>query len=189
MKKIFITADELLADSFRLAEQIYHSGFRPHFIVGLWRGGAPVGIAVQEYLDYAGVKTDHIAVRTAYYTAPGQHARRVSVHGLGYVLEHISADNALLLVDDVFDSGRSMQAVVKQLEEQARHNLPTSIKLACPWYKPAKNTTPLTPDYYLHETDAWLVFPHEIVGLTPEEISGGKPGIADTLAQLHKTET
>ncbi len=187
MKKTFISADELLVDSFRLAEQIYHSDFRPQFIVGLWRGGAPVGIAVQEYLAYAGVKTDHIAVRTSYYTAPGQHRKRVSVHGLRYVLENTRAEDALLLVDDVFDSGRSMLAVVKQLEQEAGR--PATIKLACPWYKPARNTTPLTPDYYLHETDDWLVFPHELVGLTPEEISRDKPGIAGTLAHLHKRVT
>ena len=65
MEKVYIGAEELLADSFRLAEQIYKSGFRPNFIVGVWRGGTPVGIAVQEYLDFAGVKTDtsHLAPR------------------------------------------------------------------------------------------------------------------------------
>ena len=52
MDKVFISAQELLVDSFKLAHQIYTSGFRPQFIVGVWRGGAPVGIAVQEYLDY-----------------------------------------------------------------------------------------------------------------------------------------
>ena len=67
MKKRFISADELLIDSFKLADQIFQSGFQPHFIVGVWRGGAPVGIAVQEYLDYRGVETDHIAIRTSSY--------------------------------------------------------------------------------------------------------------------------
>jgi hypothetical protein len=31
------------------------------------------------------------------------------------------------------------------------------------------------PDYYVHETDQWLVFPHEIQGLTREEILMNKP--------------
>ena len=48
MEKHFISAQDLLVDSFKLAEQIFDSGFQPHFIVGVWRGGAPVGIAVQE---------------------------------------------------------------------------------------------------------------------------------------------
>ena len=50
--KLYITGQELLEDSFRLAAQVYESGFRPQFIVGIWRGGAPIGIAVQEYFDF-----------------------------------------------------------------------------------------------------------------------------------------
>ena len=65
MDKHYITAADLLRDSFKLAEQIFSSGFRPNFIVGVWRGGAPVGIAVQEYLEYKGLESDHIAIRTA----------------------------------------------------------------------------------------------------------------------------
>ena len=52
MEKVYISANDLLLDSFRLAEKIVASGFRPDFIIGVWRGGAPVGIAIQEYLEY-----------------------------------------------------------------------------------------------------------------------------------------
>ena len=50
-----------------------------------------------------------------------------------------------------------------------------------PWYKPTKNVTSVTPDYYVHETEQWLVFPHELNGLTPEEIQAGKPEMADLI--------
>ena len=50
-EKIYITAQQLLNDSFELGIRIFKSGFRPSFIVGVWRGGTPVGIAVQEILD------------------------------------------------------------------------------------------------------------------------------------------
>ena len=39
MDKIYITADELLSSSLKLGEQIIRDGFRPDFIVGVWRGG------------------------------------------------------------------------------------------------------------------------------------------------------
>ena len=65
MNRTFIAADDLLLDSFQLARNIRDSGFRPDFLVGLWRGGSAVGIAVQEGLDYFGIKTDHIAIRTS----------------------------------------------------------------------------------------------------------------------------
>ena len=178
MEKHFITADELLIDSFKLADQVYRSGFRPHFIVGVWRGGAPVGIAVQEYLDYRGIETDHIAIRTSSYYGIDQQDKIVRVHGLNYIIDHVNADDSLLLVDDVFDSGRSVIAILNELKEKTRANLPGTIKIATPWYKPERNTTELKPDYFIHETDQWLVFPHELSGLTPEEIASAKPEVS-----------
>ena len=181
MEKVFISAQDLLVDSFKLAQQIYESGFRPQFIVGVWRGGAPVGIAVQEYLDYVGIETDHIAIRTSSYYAIGQQDKEVRVHGLNYIVDNVNADDQLLLVDDVFDSGRSIIAILNELREKTRRNLPEVIKIATPWYKPERNATNIEPDFYLHETNAWLVFPHELSGLTPEEIALGKPEVAATL--------
>jgi len=62
MKKHYIKAQQLLDDSFKLAWQVYESGYRPNYIVGVWRGGAPIGIAVQEFLDVLGVESDHIII-------------------------------------------------------------------------------------------------------------------------------
>lgn len=187
MEKLFISADDLLIDSFKLADRIYRSGFRPHFIVGVWRGGAPVGIAVQEYLDYVGIKTDHIAIRTSSYQGIGQQAKEVRVHGLNYIIDNVNAGDQLLLVDDVFDSGRSVVAILDELKLKTRANLPQTIRVATPWYKPERNRTHLTPDYYIHETDRWLVFPHELSGLSPEEISESKPDIAAVLSGVTAT--
>ncbi|WP_086933560.1 phosphoribosyltransferase [Agarilytica rhodophyticola] len=174
MEKYFLTANELLLDSFKLAEQIFERGFRPHFIIGVWRGGAPVGIAVQEYLDHMGVHTDHIAIRTSSYYGINQQHKEVRVHGLDYVIDNVEADQELLLVDDVFDSGRSIRAIIDQVKKRARRNTPHTIKVACPWFKPAKNVTDIVPDFYVHETDKWLVFPHELKDLSEEEIIKGK---------------
>ncbi len=62
--------------------------------------------------------------------------------------------------------------------------MPDVYKVACPWFKPNNNKTDIIPDFYLHETDAWLVFPHELVGLTPAEIKQGKPEMAEVLDSL-----
>ena len=182
MDKIYITANELLIDSFRLAEKIHHSGFRPDFIIGVWRGGAPVGIAIQEYLEYVGISTDHIAIRTSSYYGIDKQDKTVRVHGLDYIIDNINAEDNVLLVDDVFDSGRSIRAIFDKLRNRTRRNMPQNMKVATPWYKPSKNVTDVTPDFHIHETDAWLVFPHELVGLTAHEIAANKPDIADTLA-------
>jgi hypothetical protein len=184
MHKRYISARELLQDSFRLGAQIYRSGFRPDFIIGVWRGGTPVGIAVQEYLEFRGLQTDHIAIRTSSYTGINEQARQIRVHGLHYIIENISADDMLLLVDDVFDSGRSIRAVLDELAEKTRRNMPATVRIACPWYKPANNKTDLVPDYFIHETTDWLVFPHELVGLTPAEIRASKSDLEEMLDDL-----
>ena len=185
--KVYISANDLLLDSFRLAQKIHDSGFRPDFIIGVWRGGAPVGITIQEYLEYVGIHTDHIAIRTSSYYGINKQDKTVRVHGLDYIIDNVNAEHQVLLVDDVFDSGRSIRAIFDKLRARARRNMPETMRVATPWYKPAKNVTDITPDYYVHETDAWLVFPHELVGLTPEEILANKGDLASTISPgLHE---
>ncbi|ABZ75450.1 phosphoribosyltransferase [Shewanella halifaxensis HAW-EB4] len=173
-EKCFITAQELLEDSFRLAAQVYESGFRPQFIVGIWRGGAPIGIAVQEFFDFKKVETDHIAVRTSSYYGINKQSKQIKVHGLHYIVENANADDGLLIVDDVFDSGRSIHALMENLSDLMRLNMPKDVRIACPYYKPQNTAVPLKPDYFIHESDEWLVFPHEVSGLSPEELAEGK---------------
>ena len=122
--KVYISANDLLLDSFRLAQKIHDSGFRPDFIIGVWRGGAPVGIAIQEYLEYVGIHTDHIAIRTSSYYGINKQDKTVRVHGLDYIIDNVNAEHQVLLVDDVFDSGRSIRAIFDKLRARARRNMP-----------------------------------------------------------------
>ena len=72
MDKLFINSDDLLKDSFQLAWNVFESGFKPNYIVGVWRGGAPIGIAVQEFLSVLGIKSDNVAIRTSHYSGINQ---------------------------------------------------------------------------------------------------------------------
>ena len=179
--KKFITSQALLEDSFRLAHKIFEDGFRPDFIVGIWRGGAPVGIAVQEYFDFKKVETDHISVRTSSYYGIGLQSKEIKVHGLHYLIENANADDTLLIVDDVFDTGRSIDALIKQIKSLSRLNTPKDIRIACPWYKPTNFKVDIVPDYFVHESEEWLVFPHELSGLTPEELAEGKSDLSNII--------
>ncbi|MBM4214588.1 MAG: hypoxanthine phosphoribosyltransferase [Gammaproteobacteria bacterium] len=173
--KLFISADSLLADSFELAAKVLASGYRPSFLVALWRGGAPIGIAVQEWLEHRGLRTDHITVRTSSYTGIDQPDKSVRVHAMDYLASTVTSEDRVLLVDDVFDSGRSIDAVLAELRRRCPMNHPKEIKIATVYFKPARNRSALKPDWYVHATDQWLVFPHELVGLTDEEIAAHKP--------------
>lgn len=184
MHKNFITAQSLLEDAFRLAAKVYDDGFRPDFIIGIWRGGAPIGIAVQEFFEFRNTPTDHIAVRTSSYYGINQQSKEIRVHGLHYLVENANAGDSLLIVDDVFDSGRSVDALIQQIHKLMRLNTPKDIRIACPWYKPANNKTQLVPDYFINESSDWLVFPHEIAGLTEAEIREGKTDLANVMDLL-----
>ena len=188
MNERFIAADDLLRDSFQLAANIYEAGFKPDFLVGLWRGGSSVGIAVQEGLDYFGVKTDHIAIRTS-YTGARDYSQMVSktdsirVHGLQYLLENLCADHSMLIVDDVYSTGSSVSAVINQLTRKTRRNLPHDIRVASVWYRPTENTL-RTPEYFVHETSDWLVLPYELSGFSIAELQENRPELTPLLKRL-----
>jgi hypoxanthine phosphoribosyltransferase len=175
IQKEFISADSLLRDSIALGMQIVRSGFKPTFLVGVWRGGAPIGIAVQEVLEFHGIDCDHLAIRTSSYTGIDKQSSEVRVHAIDYLVSRLTADDHLLLIDDIFDSGRSIEAVIRELERRCRRNMPQSLRIATVYFKPARNKTQLKPDFYVRTTDEWLVFPHEIQGLSREEILANKP--------------
>ena len=178
MEKTVLTAQDLLEDSFNLGLQVLESGFEPTLIIAIWRGGTPVGMAVQEILSYCGVESDHIAIRTSSYSGVDERGA-VAVHGLNYIIKKVCHDDRVLIVDDVFDTGNTIVAVIDELTRRARGNTPEDIRVAVPWFKPSRNETDVIPDYYLHETSEWLVFPHELDALTPEEMRESRPELFD----------
>ena len=174
MDKTVLSARDLLEDSFELGVKILESGYEPTLIIAIWRGGTPVGMAVQEVLDYCGVESDHIAIRTSSYVGVDERGE-VAVHGLNYIIKKICREDRVLIIDDVFDTGNTIKAVVEEIRKRARGNTPEEIRVAVPWFKPSRNETDMVPDFYLRETAEWLVFPHELDALTPEEMREARP--------------
>ena len=144
---------------------------------------------VQECLQYLGIETDHISIRTSYrgkstYQDVIDHADSIRVHGAQYLYETMNAADKLLIVDDVYSSGLNIKAVIDRLRAKMRRNMPADVRVAVPWYKPARNRTNRIPDYYLHETDQWLVLPYELNSLTLEEIYRHKTGLAPIFEEM-----
>ncbi|MEE8221470.1 MAG: phosphoribosyltransferase family protein [Woeseiaceae bacterium] len=186
MDKTVLTAQDLLADSFELGVRILESGFQPTLIIAIWRGGTPVGMAVQEILAYCGIESDHIAIRTSSYVGVDERGA-VAVHGLNYIIKKVCYDDRVLIVDDVFDTGHTIKAVIDELTKRARGNTPEDIRVAVPWYKPTRNETDLVPDYCIRETAEWLVFPHELDALTPEEMQATRPDLHKIISSVSKS--
>ena len=189
MQKRFIEEQDLLENSYRLAAKIYDSGFRPNFIVGVWRGGSTVGIYVQECLQYLGVETDHIAIRTSYrgrddYFRQLEKDDEIRTHGLQYLYENLHVEDALLIVDDVYSTGRNVRAVIDRLRQTCKRNMPADVRVAAPYYREADPAAPVTPDYYLEKTADWLVLPYELTGISRDEMVTGKPWVVPLLDEL-----
>ncbi len=109
--------------------------------------------------------SDHIAIRTSHYKGIDERDSQVQVYGLNYIIKQVESEDSLLIVDDVHDTGISIQKIILDLQTACKKNTP-EIKVATPYFKPKKNKTDRKPDFYIHETEKWLVFPHELEGLS-----------------------
>ena len=121
--------------------------------------------------------------RQSHYSGINQQNQNVQVYGLNYVIRQLEAEDSLLIVDDVHDTGLSIQQIINDLRAACKKNTP-NIKVATPYFKPTQNKTDRKPDFYLHETDDWLVFPHELDGLTINEIKENKPALKDLIKNI-----
>jgi hypoxanthine phosphoribosyltransferase len=174
-EKQYLSAQQLLEDSFRLGAEIIKDGFRPTIIIAIWRGGVPMGIAVQELLAWYGIETDHISIRTSSYSGIDGQSTEIRIHGMNYLIKNCNREDSLLIVDDVFDTGLTIEAVITRLRDKARLNTPQDIRVAVPYYKPSRNKSGRVPDYYLHETSRWLKYPHSLEGLDIDEVAANRP--------------
>jgi uncharacterized protein len=179
--KLFINAEKLYRDSFNLGVQIAKSNFKPDVLAAIWRGGTPIGCVVHEALEYKGIPTVHFPVKTSGYDGE-ERKRKVNVDGTEALLRNLNSNLSLLIVDDIFDTGLSIDALINHIYQWSS---PREIKVATVFYKPAKNQTSRVPDFYVQETDRWIVLPHEIVGLSYEEICDSKGReVADLLKSI-----
>lgn len=181
--KVYISANQLLEDSLELGLQVLESGFEPTLVVGVWRGGSPVAIAVHELLDYCGVRAEPVVIRAASYTGMDERGDEVCVDGLETLIEVAPLHARVLLVDDVWDTGHSFASILRTLKERLGPRMPGDLRTATPYFKPGKNQVGGQPDYFVHQNDAWLVFPHEMCGL-PDEVVAGKPGLESFINRI-----
>lgn len=174
--KIFVTANDYLRDSFRLARTILDSGWEPEDLIALWRGGAPVGVSVHEFLHYHGMRPRHRVLKCQSYTGIRTRSRDVHFENADEIFRSVVRGSRVLIIDDVLDTGNTARAVFERLAPCG-----AEVRLATVYWKPSQNQTAIKPDYYVRETDEWIVFPHELDGLTPDEVKSKDPALFDLL--------
>ena len=175
--KHYINATAYLHDNWKLAAMIRKDGWRPDFLVGLWRGGAPVAVAIHEFLKVTGWSVQHIPLKCASYTGIGENGGEVVFTHGDIVFGMFRKGDKVLVVDDVFDTGKTAAAVKARMDA-----IGAEMRLACVYWKPEKNITDQKPDYFVKDVGSdWIVFPHEIDVLAPEEIAEKDPILAGLL--------
>ena len=169
--KHYLSADEYLRDTWRLAAAVRKSGWKPDILIALWRGGAPVGVALHEFFKVSGWSVQHIPLKCASYTGIGANPGGVAFTHGEIVFGMLRKGDKVLVVDDVFDTGKTAAAVRERLDAVG-----AEMRMACVYWKPEKNVTTLKPDYFAKDVGLdWLVFPHEIEGLSRDEIMRKDP--------------
>ena len=176
MKKIYITANDYIRDSFRLARMVLDSGWMPDDLIALWRGGAPVGVSVHEFLYYHGLRPRHRVLKCQSYVGIKSRQHEVLFENANEIFDSIVPGSRVLVIDDVFDTGNTARAVVERIVPYH-----ADIRLATVYWKPNENQTSRKPDYHVRETDEWIVFPHELDGLTSDEVKIKDPLIFELL--------
>lgn len=145
-EKEILTWEGFGAATRELAQTIVDSGFVPEIVIAVARGGMIPGGA----LTYAiGVKlTD--AINVEFYTDIAKTLPDPILLAPLLDTESIK-DKRLLVVDDVVDSGRTMELVIDLLKSYG-----ADVRSAVLYTKP---TTVIQPDYSWRNTDRWIAFP------------------------------
>ncbi len=180
--KEFLPYDTVRNDALLLAHKIYQEdGFVPDVIYTSLRGGAYMANVISEYYKIAlpeGHKPVlYAAVVARSYSDVHSHSQ-VRIDGWTYSPDYLRAGDKILLIDDIFDSGKTLNYLVEVLLEKGvpREN----IKVAVHDYKIHKyrELLPITPDYWCRKFEInspdesdWINYcSHEMVGLKPEEL-------------------
>ncbi|MBE6350709.1 MAG: phosphoribosyltransferase [Spirochaetaceae bacterium] len=181
MIKEFLPYDKVRNDALKLAHKILQDGFIPDVIYVSLRGGAYMANVISEYFkiarkNYRPVLYASVVARS--YSDIRQHDK-VMVDGWTYSPEHLRAGDKILLIDDIFDSGRTINHLVELLLEKG---IPRKdIKVVVHDYKYFtyhENQLPIQPDYWCRkfeitkpEEDRWIHYmSHELIGLSKEEL-------------------
>lgn len=164
----YIDADLLLLDSFKLGRKIYDTGFIPTHAVSLWRGGTPVGLGVGEYFRLKGHFINHTTFATASYTGINSQSE-IIIKGLEHLIKTISKEDKLLILDDIFDSGNTIEAVINTIKKTSRANSPDEIMVACVYNKIRERAVNIPVTSLSDKDDVWISFPHEIADLVTDD--------------------
>ncbi len=138
------------AQCFELAKKVKDSGFRPSKIVAIARGGLIPAVLISHALK----NKELYVIRCDYYESDAHGEQKLPRPVIHQKLPFSLEGEKVLLVDEVADSGASLEESLNHLKSLN----PKEVKVAAVFVKP-KCT--VKPDFFSRETDKWVVFPWE----------------------------
>ena len=180
MSKIFLEYNVVRNNAIKLAYRILKDGFVPDVIYVSLRGGAYIGNVISEYFKI--VRTErpvlYAAVVARSYVDIHDHDE-VRIDGWTYNPEYLRQGDKILLVDDIYDSGRTVNYLAEVLLQRGvpRKDLKVAVH-DYKYFSYKDHTNSYKPDYYCikhtidtPEDDVWIHYmSHELVGLKHDEL-------------------
>ena len=171
-EKIFIDALQMERDCWGFAKKIYTSGEDFDILSGITRGGAQICIYMQEvFALLSGKSKEFTTIHAQSYTGIAE-AGEVMVENLESLKRRMEKGKRLLIVDDIFDRGKTFKAVYDKVLAEVECNA-EDVKMAALYYKPENTQVDITPHFHYrtYASRDWLVLPHELEALSKEELA------------------
>ena len=181
MVKEFLPYNTVRNNALKMAHRIYNEGFIPDIIYVSLRGGVYLGNVISEYfkaVQRRGRPVYYAAMVARSYTGIRE-SDEVKVEGWTYSPESLRTGDKVLLVDDIFDSGKTINHLAKMIMEKGipRKDLKVAVHDYKHFYNKAEQF-PVQPDYWcrkhelsVKDEDMWIHYlSHELIGLTKEEL-------------------
>ena len=181
MIKEFLPYNTVRNNGLKIAHRIFNDGFIPNIIYVSLRGGAYLGNVISEYYKFVQRRKSPIyyaAVVARSYTGVSE-ADEIKVEGWTYPTEALRKGDKILLIDDIFDTGRTINHLTKIIMSCG---IPRKdIKIVVHDYKvftDKEEQLEIQPDYWcrkhelsLKDEAMWIHYSsHELVGLSEEEL-------------------
>ena len=140
-------------DCAELARRIEATGGLPDIIVGIARGGwFPAAQLAMLFGEDA-----PLSLRSLHLASYRKERTAGTVGVIHDGLRTFSSEQSVLLVDDVCDTGASLTKALELLKDSGAVFVRTAVLI----HKPTKTVTGLIPDFWIHETDRWIIYPWE----------------------------
>jgi hypoxanthine phosphoribosyltransferase len=181
MRKEFLPYDTVRDNALKLAHRINEDGFVPDVIYVSLRGGAYLGNVISEYF-----KIVRRSSRPVYYAAVVarsysdiRESGNIMVEGWTYAPEHLRVGDKVLLVDDIFDTGLTVNHLADIILSRGipRRDFKVAVH-DYKFFRDKPEQLPVQPDYWcrkhdlsIYDEDMWIHYmSHELVGLKPDEL-------------------